>query len=320
MGRHLTTAVALLAAVMAAASCSRQGPSAEATPAQAVPRAPLTLADLDLDAEAKAWLAERRSGGGALRIAMRERADSYVKQPDGGVKGFDYELVRELCRVLGLRPEISVQKTIDAFFTRDGVMPPDLGTGGDYSYTPDLLERVDLYAGPFGITPWRGKLATWIPAWPTRNMLAGRKGEEIGNLRQLDRKIFAVIKDSIQEKNLRTLATEHGIGLSFVYGASENECFDLVISGKADYVLDASVVMAKNNQRLGALSLSPFPEPVIAVGWAVKMGNRPLASILSAFMRAAQGNGIFAELWTATFLMDFGEYLDAVLASTEAGA
>ncbi len=320
MRRFATFAVSMAAAAAVAAGLSSCGPgAADAPEARAVPeaRAALTLEDLRLEPAAADWLASRKASGGKLRVAMRERPDSYVPQADGGVKGFDYELVAELCRVAGLELEVSVQRTIESFFTRDGVMPSDLGQGGAHSYTPDLLETVDFYAGPFGITPWREALADWVPLWPTRNVLAGRKGEEIGGVRDLDGKRFAVIEDSIQEKSLSTLAETEGIALSFVYGDDEESLFSLVETGGADYVLDASVVMAKSRQRHPALTLSPFPEPVITIGWAVKKDDAGLAALLDAFVKASQLNGVFAELWSATFRMDFGDYLDAVLATAE---
>jgi ABC-type amino acid transport substrate-binding protein len=311
--------LAFLAAATLAPASLRAAPPESKLRAHVPGQSSLALADLSLDADALSWIEARRSGDGRLRIAMRERADSYVTQADGSVRGFDYDLVIELARILGLEPDIAVQKTIDAFFTREGVMPADLGTGGDYSYTPDLLKTVDFYAAPFGITAWREKLATWIPLWPTRSLLAGRKGEEILGVRQLADKRIAVIKDSIPEKTLRNLAAREGIRLYFSYAASEEECFSLVESGGADYVLDASVVMAKSQNRHRDLSLSPFPEPVITIGWAVKPGDKALAAILTAYAKAAQARGLFAELWTKTFLMDFGDYLDAVLASSEGG-
>ncbi|MBP7096376.1 MAG: transporter substrate-binding domain-containing protein [Spirochaetia bacterium] len=308
-------ALAFALACLAFPSCAPKAVDAPETKLVSGSRAELTLSDLALEPRAADWLETRKAAGGALRVAMRERADSYMPQADGSVKGFDYELVAELCRVTGLELEVSVQRTIEAFFTRDGVMPPDLGRGGAHSYTPDLLETVDFYAGPFGITAWREALADWVPLWPTRNVLAGRKGEEIGGVRDLDGKRFAVIQDSIQEKSLSTLAEAEGIALSFVYGDDEESLFTLVESGGADYALDASVVMAKSGQRHPALTLSPFPEPVITIGWAVKKDDAGLASLLASFVRAAQENGLFAERWTATFLMDFGDYLDAVLAT-----
>lgn len=306
---------ALAMACIALFSCAPRPSQAPEPPAAPPTRAELTLSGLAPEPVAAEWLEARKAAGGAFRVAMRERADSYMPQADGSVKGFDYELVAEFCRVTGLELEVSVQRTIEAFFTLEGAMPADLGQGGDYSFTPDLLEKVDCYAGPFGITEWRKALADWVPLWPTRNVLAGRKGEEIDGVRDLDGKRFAVIEDSIQEKSLSTLAAAEGISISFVYGLDEETLFGLVETGGADYVLDASVVMAKSRQRHPALTLSPFPEPVITIGWAVKKDDAGLASLLAAFVRASQGNGFFAERWAATFLMDFGDYLDAVLAT-----
>ncbi len=282
----------------------------------------VTLADLSLDQRELAWVAARKSGGEPVTAAMRIREDTYVPKPDGGADGFDYELLLAFGEALGLPVTIVDQTTIDAFFTRDGVMPKDLGApGSEYGYTPDLLKTVDLYGGPFAVVPWRQRLMTMIPLFPTRSQLAGRIGEEISTVKDMDGKRIAVIKDSIQHRNLKSLAERANLSFGYVYASGETELFDLVADGKADYFLDGSVYFAKNSAKLTGISLSPFPEEVISTGWGVKKDDGKLVSILGKFMAASLRSGLFGSLWSKTFGMDFDAYIRAVLTTAEsAGA
>jgi len=276
----------------------------------------VSLGALDLSPEESAWIETRREAGGRLRVAIRERPDTYEPTPGGEARGFDWSLLREFAGTLGLDIDLTVETEIDAFFARNGSVPADISSpDSNYSYTPDLLKKVDLYVNQFGMIPWRQRLMTMIPLFPTRNQLAGRKGEEVASFADLDGRRFAVIKDSIQQHTLADLAAARGIRLEFVYGNDETDLYRLVAAGRADYLLDASVIFAKNAKYLRGMSLSPFPEDVVMTAWCVKKDDTILASILTKFVAASQKSGIFGRLWSADFGMDFGAYVNAVLSS-----
>lgn len=276
----------------------------------------VTLEALDLSPTEREWLDYRRAAENKLKVAIRARPDTYEKMPDGSVRGFDWFLLNEFAGTLGVGIDLKVETTIDAFFAKDGRVPKDISSpSASYTYTPDLLEKVDLYVSQFGVTAWRQRLMTMIPLVPTRNQLAGRKGEDIGSFSDLDGKRFAVIKDSIQQHNLTDMAAKKGIHLQFVYGKDETELYRLVASKEADYLLDASVIFAKNARFLKGMSLSPYPEEVMMTAWCVKKQDVVLSSILSKFIVTAQKTGIFGRLWTEDYGMDFQSYVNAVLAS-----
>jgi membrane-bound lytic murein transglycosylase MltF len=274
------------------------------------------LADLGLGPEERAWLDSRLSTTGRLDAALVNSPDAYQVMPDGSIHGFDYLLVREFAGTLGLRLAAQPQDRIEPFFAKDGVMPKDLGAPGiSYDYTPDLLKKVDLYASPFGISPWRQEMMVMVPLFPTRNQLAGRRGTEIRDLRELDGKRIAVIEDSYQQNILTNMANAQKIRLTFVFGKEEGDLFRLVSAGKADYLLDASVIFAKFSRQLGNLSISPYPEDIVMTGWGIKKSDTILASILAKFVVASQKRGIFGRLWGDSYGMDFPAYLGAVFSS-----
>jgi len=274
---------------------------------------------LGLSETEEAWVRSRIAGGAGLRAAVREgNAFAYVPQPDGSVKGFDHDLLVALANSLGLGFELTVVKDIGGFFTKDGVTPPDLGEA-DYDYTPDLLKRVDLYANPFGVTPWRQRLMRMLTVYPIRNQLAGRRGEEVAAIGGLDRKRFAVIRDSVQQKTLEDFAGKRGLHFSFVYGANEDELFDLVRKGKADYILDGSVVFALNVDKLSDFGLSPFFSELQGVAWAVRKDDDVFAGIVSRFLDASRTSGLLPALWQKTFRMDYESYVSAMMATEDSG-
>ncbi|HTX71326.1 MAG TPA: transporter substrate-binding domain-containing protein [Rectinemataceae bacterium] len=275
---------------------------------------------LALNPSQRTWLARRRGEGGKLTAAVREGGMyAYVPQPDGHILGFDFDLVVTLANSLGLRLNLNVQKDVKSFFTHDGVMPADLGMR-DYDYTPDLLKHVDVYANPMGVTPWRERLMKMITIYPIRNQLAGRKGEELKSIRDLDGKRFAVIKDSVQQKTLQEFAEKNNLHLSFVYDRSEDGLFRLVRAGKADYILDGSVIFALKSEEIRDFGLSPFFSELQGVAWAVKKDDEVFASIVQSFFNASRDSGLLPALWSKTFKMDFTAYIDAMTAAAETGA
>lgn len=303
-------------------SCGARAPAADAPQADGrsaseAPRAPLA-SELGLSPAAEAWLAAKRASASPLRAALYLSRDTYEPDGSGGGSGFDYLLVKAMADCVGLNLEAVPQSSVQAFFTLNGAMPPDLGAPGTaYAYVPDLLSAVDLYALPLAVVPWRERLMDMVPVFPTRSQLAGRAGEEPKGLAGLAGKTFAVIPDSFQHKTLRDLAAKEGYSFSYRHAADERGLFELVRSGQADYLLDGSVYFAKMGEQMRGLSLSPFPGDIVSTGWGVKKSEPGLRELVAAYIAAAQRTGSFGELWASTYGMDFTSYLGALFATTE---
>lgn len=313
-------AVSILAALSfscGARATADGAPQLDGRSAAEAPRPPVA-SELNLSPAAEAWLAAKRASGTPLRVALYLSRDTYEPDSSGGGSGFDYLLVKALTDCVGLSLEAVPQSSVQAFFTLNGVMPPDLGAPGtSYAYVPDLLSSVDLYALPLAVVPWRERLMDMVPVFPTRSQLAGRAGEEPKGLARLAGKTFAVIPDSFQHKTLRDLAAREGFSFSYRYAADERGLFELVRSGQADYLLDGSVYFAKMGNQMQGLSLSPFPGDIVSTGWGVKKSEPGLRELVAAYIAAAQRTGSFGELWASTYGMDFTSYLGALFATTE---
>jgi ABC-type amino acid transport substrate-binding protein len=271
----------------------------------------LELYQLDLTPAEMAWLNEKWKTG-KLTMATVEQEETYIVRDDGSITGFDYELLTKIAQTLGLTLEVSVQDSISNFFKRNGVFNQDVVSDPSISYTPDLLKKVDVYAAAFAILPWREKLMTFIPELPAGLILAGRKGEEIDDITGLDGKRIAVAPGAFQETMITQMMKEKGFTVEFVYLASNDDPFEFVSSGKADYQLDGSVYLARGMKNIEGLSASPINFGRFTIGLAVKKDDTELASILEKYVSLSLADGSFGKLWTANNGVDFDYYLKLV--------
>jgi len=267
------------------------------------------LADLAPTADETAWLQARSASKTPLRAATIHVAGTYEEAPDGTRSGLDYEMAKDFARVLGLGLEVTVPHDLKTFFSHDGVIPKDVETNVSLSYTPDLLKTVDLYIGPFSVLPWRLRLMTIVPIYPMQNFLAGRKGEEIRGVNQLDGKRLAILKDSMQDNLLHALAAGKGLTFQYRYMRPEDDLFSAVVDGRADYTLDGALFFAQNRSKMKGLSLSPFPSDPVRVGWCLKKDDVVLAGLVRKYLAKIQENGAFARWFEAGFGTSFSDYL-----------
>lgn len=302
------------------ASC---GPSS--SPVPAVPQVPVsvpvrTFSDLRPSAEEIAWRDARRAAGGALKAGTIHVTGTFEEAEDGTRSGLDWELARDFASTLGLTLEVTVPSNLATFFSRDGVIPSDVETNPAVEYTPDLLQSVDLYIGPFSVLPWRERLMTMVALYPMQNFLAGRKGEEIRSVGQLQGKRIALLKDSMQDNLLRGLATREGLDLRLQYVSPETDVFAEVLAGKADYTLDGGLFFAQNREKIQGLSLSTFPSEPVRVGWCLKKEEGALASLLVKYVAVVQADGSFGRWFEASLGTNFTDYLSLLATSLPPGS
>ncbi|MGL1891474.1 MAG: transporter substrate-binding domain-containing protein [Spirochaetaceae bacterium] len=269
------------------------------------------LHDLDLTASETLWLDEKRKTG-KLTIATVNSKETYMVKEDGTVIGFDYNLINNLTQILGLQLDINLQEDITGFFAKDGIFDIDVTTDPSIIYTPDLLNEVDIYVGPFSIVPWREKLMTMVPMMPMGQVLAGRVGEEIFDITELDGKRLAVLAGSYQETLILGLMDEKDFTVEFSYMDSTDDPLEFVKAGKADYLLDGAVYVAKGMNSLEEIVVSPVKIDLVTIGWAVRKDNWRLVTILEKYINKSLGNGSFGRLWKENNGVDFEYYLNLI--------
>jgi ABC-type amino acid transport substrate-binding protein len=306
--------LAVLAIVLA--SCSPAPPPPREPAPEAAP-VPLTFADLAPTDQETAWRQARLASGAPLRVATVHIKGTFEESPDGRRSGLDYDMAVDLARVLGLKLDVTVPQDLRRFFSRDGVLPADVETNAAITYTPDLLREVDLYIGPFTILPWRERLMSMVALFPMQNFLAGRRGEEIASVTDLNGKRLAVLKDSMQDNLLHNLSAAQGLHLQYVYVRPEDDLFTVVAEKKADYTLDGALFFAQNRIRMNGLSLSPFPSDPVRVGWAMKKTEPVLASLVRKYFDKVQADGSFSRWFEAANGTTFADYLSVLATAGE---
>jgi ABC-type amino acid transport substrate-binding protein len=202
--------------------------------------------------------------------------------------------------------------SLKGFFSRDGMVPPDITTNNSLVYVPDRLKDVDLYIGPITSLPWRERLMTVVALYPMQNFLAGKKGQELYSLNQLSGKRVAVIKDAMQESLLRELAVREGLKIHFVYIDPKDDLIDAVARGQADYTLDGQLFFAQNRFKMTGLSLSRFETRPVRVGWAMKKTDRVLASLVNKYFAMVQQDGTFSKIFETNYGTTFSDYMDVL--------
>lgn len=269
------------------------------------------LHELELSDAEFEWLINKRSTG-TLSIATINSQEVYQVNDDGSITGFDYKIANSFAQTLGLKLDINIQDDITGFFAKDGVFDPEVTTNPNLVYSPNLLDKVDIYAGPFSIVPWREKLMTMIPMMPMGQILASRAGDEIKDFAELNGKRVAVLAGSYQETFIKNLMEEKGFSANFSYMQTTDEPLNFVKSGKADYLIDGAVYITKGMNNLEGMAVSPIKIDVVTVGWAVNKNNLILESILNKYINKMLSNGNFGRIWKETNGVDFEYYLNMI--------
>ena len=305
------------AVLLSSCSPATPAPSAGNRPHVVPAEVPVVFSDLAPTPEETAWRQGRLSTETPLRAATIHVAGTFEEAPDGKRSGLDYEMVKDFARVLGLPLELTVPHDLTRFFSHNGVIPRDVETNTSLTYTPDLLRTVDLYIGPFSVLPWRERLMTIVPLYPMQNFLAGRKGEEIRSVSQLNGKRLTVLKDSMQDNLLRNLASRENLTFQFRYSRPEDDLFAAVAEGKADYTLDGALFFAQNRAKMQGLSLSPFPSDPVRVGWCLKKDDTVLAGLVRKYLTKIQENGAFVRWFESAYGTSFSDYLSLLATALE---
>ena len=300
-------------------SCTPPPPPVSAhTPTNQAPRT-LVFADLAPTAEETAWRDAHRVPGRTLKAATIRVPGAFEQTPGGTRKGLDWDLLVEFGRVTDLPVEVAVPTNLKSFFSREGTIPADVETNDNEAYTPDLLKKVDLYIGPFAVLPWRERLMTLVSLYPMQNFLAGRKGEEVHSASQLSGKRVAVIQNAMQDNLLKAWETREGVKIRLVYVSPQDDLFDAVIAGRADYTLDGQLFFAQNRKKMRSLTLSPFESDPVRVGWAMKKADRALASLIRKYFTKVQENGEFERIFEVNYGTSFGDYMNVLATSIASG-
>ena len=225
------------------------------------------------------------------------------------LKNINYDLAQEFARFLNVEL-IEVEIDWDEAFMKDGVIPPDLETNPDLSYTPDALKKADIICSTFTVIEWRKKLFGFAKTLQSAELLLIKKNEIIPRgfeelsgkqiayiggtttFEQHLREINASIEGAIQLHPTETNAESKGL-------MTDNKVYGIILD--ADEALD---FIAKNEQKYKIA----FPiSDISRMAWAVDKNN-PLIQEVENFFETIASNGVLDDIFHQRYGFTYVSY------------
>ncbi len=246
---------------------------------------------------------------GYITASIRIRDTIYMPTDDGEIQGYNYKLAKSFTDNINIELKVKEVEFKD-LFTKDGIIPDDVYTDPDYSYTPDLLGEVDLYIDNLTILPWRSKLLGFIETIPTRILLVSRIGEEVTNVEELDNKIIITLDSSSIHTKFKSIEKDNGLSFTYIDEGDFGSWFKKISDGIGDYTaIDANMTIFQLKSYNNLNVSFPISDPQI-LGWAVKKDNLLLQSILVKYLDFARETGLFNQLWMEDYPISLSDYIN----------
>jgi len=258
--------------------------------------------------ETEVSLIEKLHDQGTISIATKVGPSVYMPNADGSISGFHFNVLREFTELADIKIEVVVVTWNDYFF-KEGENLEEVKSNASYSYTPTLLENVDLYLDGITALDWREKMFNIIKFVPTRQLIVSRKDNLPKNKSDIDNKVFSMVSNTSMEQNLEIIKKQNGLTLSYLYTDNFDNMDRLVSEGRADFTVfdgDRAFTAVSNHPNLTIAW--PISEPQI-MGWAIHKDKVTLKSILDKYITYAGNNGILDEHWHNSYGVTFTEYL-----------
>lgn len=242
-----------------------------------------------------------------LHVAMRNLQAVYHVEGDD-ISGYHYKLIKYFADSLNVELIVSVVD-ISNFFEIDGTVPSRVKEDPDFSYSPDLLEEVDIYCDTLTPLPWREKLVKFVPFLPIREVIVHSNTTAIDTVEDLNKKTVAFQTDSSYGNTFKYLEEEFDFSFNYVHTNTSLEPFVLISSGEVDATIvdsDKAIIETSNfkNLEIGI----PVTE-VQLIGWAVKKDNDLMASVLEKYIDYMIESGKLNAYWTEVYDVPFKSYL-----------
>ena len=263
----------------------------------------------------------------------------YVAFTESSYNSVNRIIAEEFAKFLNVKMEV-VKTSWQDNFSKNGVVPKDLETNPNLSYTPDALKKADFICGTIYVYPWRKKLFDYAGIMYVSDLLVVRSSQNWNYLirmaipeellpddsRRLNVKTYSDLKglkiallgNSSYQKNLTEINKKIGGGIELVLTKSEEESQRLMQQGKVDGFVAVSYIALKYlkdnpDSRLAFPVGKPFE-----VGWAVEKGNNDLKREIDNFYETIKGNGRLDEIFLKYYKIDYKTYLDIINSYAEA--
>lgn len=239
---------------------------------------------------------------GKIRIAF-EHAD---------VNTINYPLAYEFARYLNLEVE-EVIIDWDEAFSHNGVVPDDLETNPNYSYTPDALKKADIICSTFSILEWRKKIFDFAETLKSAELLVLRADRpQPTDLDALAGMKIALMDGTSFVTHLTSINEKIGGGIEMIKTPTTDASKTLVLEGKADgVILDADEALTFRKEHPEDLVII-FPiSKITNSAWAVEKGN-PLREEVENFFRTISNNGILDKIFYDKFAERYSVFVESI--------
>jgi len=246
---------------------------------------------------------------GSISIASVISYSVYEPQVDGTIRGFHYNLINEFSKLLNIKLNILVVKNWDVYFYKNGESIERVKKDPNYTYTPELIEKVDLYIEGITALPWREKLFDIIKFVPSKQLLVVRKNESIKKYSDLNNKICVMVKNTSMELNLEKIKKDNNINFRYIYVDDFDLMDKMVSEKKADFTVFDGVRAYVAIYKYKNLTINMPVSEIEMLGWAINKKNKILKSIIQKYLKYAQENGTFDKYWEKDYGITFIEFL-----------
>ncbi|MCK5692825.1 MAG: transporter substrate-binding domain-containing protein, partial [Bacteroidales bacterium] len=234
----------------------------------------------------------------------------YVAFSPGDLESIDYDLALEFARYLNVEL-IEVHIEWDEAFMRNGIVPPDLETNPELSYTPDVLNKADIICSTFTIIEWRKKLFGFAETMLSAELLLINSQEETPKtFEELANKRIAFQGSTTFEQHLRDINSTLIEQMELVMTVSTEVSKQMLVEGSVyGIILDADEALTFNASQDQQYKIA-FPiSDITRTAWALEKNN-PLIQEVENFFEAISGNGVLDELFHKRFGITYNSYVD----------
>lgn len=234
----------------------------------------------------------------------------YIAFTSSDLKNINFDLAKEFATYLNVEL-IEVEIDWDEAFMKEGVIPSDMETNADLSYTPDALKKADIICSTFTIIEWRKRLFGFAETMQSAELLMIPKSEESpGSYEDLAGKQISFTGNTTFEQHLNEINASIGGGIHLIPTKSSIESRRLLEERKVyGVVLDADEALSFNASG-GQKYKIAFPiSNINRTAWACEKNN-PLVQEVENFFETIASNGILDEIFFRRFGITYSSYLE----------
>jgi len=234
----------------------------------------------------------------------------YIAFTSSDLKNINYDLAREFASYLNVEL-IEVEIEWDEAFMKEGVIPQDMETNPDLSYTPDALKKADIICSTFTILEWRKKLFGFAETMQSAELLMIPKNvESPGGYEDLSGKQIAFTGNTTFEQHLNEINASIGGGIQLVSTKSSLESRQMLEEGKVyGIVLDADEALSFNATNDQKYKIALPISDISRTAWATDKNNSIVQEVENFFETIAS-NGILDEIFFRRFGITYSSYLE----------